>query len=140
MLAFGEKRNTGITKRKPLGAQQRTNTHELHLTTSPAGIEPRGLFVRTPETFLAYFGCHNSLYIFATPRSKPSNFAIPLDFLILKTYQKISFSKQADCNLTTGFSRSKSSRDFRETEACFSKVPRTFRARKATCQTAICLC
>ena len=33
-------------------------------------------------------------------------------FLILK---KISFSKQADCNLTTSFSGPKSSRDFRET-------------------------
>ena len=47
--------------------------------------------------------------------SKPSNFAILLVFLILKTYKKISYSKQADCNLTTSFSDPKSSRDFRET-------------------------
>ena len=29
----------------------------------------RGLFLKIPETFRAYFGCHNSLYMFATPRS-----------------------------------------------------------------------
>ena len=27
-----------------------------------------GLFLKSPETFRAYFGCHNCLYIFATPR------------------------------------------------------------------------
>ena len=47
--------------------------------------------------------------------SKPPNFAILLVFLILKTCKKISFSKQADCSLTTSFSGPKSSRDFRET-------------------------
>ena len=47
--------------------------------------------------------------------SKPSNFAILLIFLMLKTCKKISFSKQADCSLTTSFSGPKSSRDFRET-------------------------
>ena len=26
-----------------------------------------GLFLKSPETFRAYFGYHNSLYIFATP-------------------------------------------------------------------------
>ena len=28
----------------------------------------RGLFLESPETFRAYFGCHNCLNIFATPR------------------------------------------------------------------------
>ena len=46
---------------------------------------------------------------------RPSNFVIFLVFLTSKTCQKISFSKQADCSLTTGFSVPKSSRDFRET-------------------------
>ena len=46
--------------------------------------------------------------------SKPSNFTILLGFLALKTCQKISFSIQADCTLTTGFSGQKSSRNFRE--------------------------
>ena len=27
-----------------------------------------GLFLKSPETFRVYFGCRNSLYIFATPR------------------------------------------------------------------------
>ena len=52
--------------------------------------------------------------------SRLSNFAIVLGFLILKTSalfynKKISFSKQADCSLTTSFSGPKSSGDFRET-------------------------
>ena len=47
--------------------------------------------------------------------SRLSNFVIFLVFLTLKTCQKISFSKQADCSLTPGFSVPKSSRDFRET-------------------------
>ena len=36
--------------------------------------------------------------------SKPSNFAVLLVFLTLKACLKISYSKQADCGLTTGFS------------------------------------
>ena len=47
--------------------------------------------------------------------SKHSNFAILLIFLILKTCKMITFSKWADCSLTTSFSGPKSSRDFRET-------------------------
>ena len=47
--------------------------------------------------------------------SKPPNFAILLVFLTLRTCQKIGFSKQADCSLTTGFSGPKSSPNFRET-------------------------
>ena len=47
--------------------------------------------------------------------SRPSNFAIVLVFLISETCKKISFSKQADCSLTTSFSGPKSSGDFRET-------------------------
>ena len=31
-------------------------------------FSPGGLFLENPETFRAYFGCHNSLYIFTTPR------------------------------------------------------------------------
>ena len=39
-------------------------------------------------------------------------------FFTLKTCQKITFSKQADCSLTTGFSDTKSSRDFGEAGPC----------------------
>ena len=45
----------------------------------------RGLFLKSPETFRAYFGCHNSFISSQRRGSKPSNFAIPLDFLALKT-------------------------------------------------------
>ena len=66
--------------------------------------------------------------------SKPSNFAILLIFLILKACKKISFSKRADCSLTTSFSGPKSSRDVRETGPWsgvrFSKDPKTSRGRK----------
>ena len=44
-----------------------------------------------------------------------SNFAIRFLFLTLKTWQKLSFSKQVDCSLTTGFSAPNRSRDSRET-------------------------
>jgi len=47
--------------------------------------------------------------------SKPSNFASLLVSLTLKTWEKISFSKQADWSFTTGLSVPKSSRNFRET-------------------------
>ena len=50
-----------------------------------------------------------SLYLRSAEVLKPSNFAI-----LFKTYQKISFSKQADCSLTTCFSGPISSWDFRE--------------------------
>ena len=59
------------------------------------------------------------------PDSKLPNFAILLAFLTLKACQKISFIKQADCSLTTGFSGLKNSRDFRETGPR-SDVFRTF--------------
>ena len=45
---------------------------------------------------------------------RPSKFAALLVFLIFKTSKKISFSKQADCSLTTVFLGPKSFRDFRE--------------------------
>ena len=41
-----------------------------NLSSYPGSLisPPRGLFLKSLETFRAYFGCHNSLYIFATPR------------------------------------------------------------------------
>ena len=36
-------------------------------TVNPNANVSCDLFLRGPETFRAYFGCHNSLYIFATP-------------------------------------------------------------------------
>ena len=66
------------------------------------------------------------LFILSQRRGpKPSNFKVLLIFLTLKTWLKVSFSEQTDCSLTTG--------------AHFSKVPRTFRARKAIRKTTTCL-
>ena len=48
--------------------------------------------------------------------SKPSNFAIHLVFLTLKkNVKRPAFQHKRDFSLTTGFSGTKSSRDFRET-------------------------
>ena len=85
-----------------------------------------GLFLKSPETFGVSFGCHYSLISSQRRGSKPSNFAVLLIFLTLKTCKKIIFSKQADCSLTTSFSGPKSSRDFRETGPSWSqdlKIP-----------------
>ena len=48
------------------------------------------LFLKSPETFRAYFGCHNSLYIFATLSLKLPN---PLGFSYVKNVLKDQFFK-----------------------------------------------
>ena len=75
----------------------------------------RGLSLKSPETFRSLSGATIPFISSQRRGSKPSNFALLLIFLILKTCKKISFSKQADCSLTTSFSGPKSSRNFRET-------------------------
>ena len=80
---------------------------------SPTGSE--GRFSKVPKLFGSISGATIPFISSQRRGSKPSNFAILLVFLILKTCKKISFSKQADCSLTTSFSGPKSSRDFRET-------------------------
>ena len=72
-------------------------------------------FLKVPKLFGPISGATIPFTSSQRQGSKPSNFAILLVFLILKTCKKISFSKQADCSLTTSFSGPKSSRDFRET-------------------------
>ena len=76
---------------------------------------PGHRFSKVPKLFGSISGATIPFISSQRRGSKPSNFAILLDFLILKTCKKISFSKQADCSLTTSFSGPKSSRDFRET-------------------------
>jgi len=46
-------------------------------------LETRGLFLKSPMTFRAYLGCHNSLYIFATPRFSTIKLCNPFDFFFL---------------------------------------------------------
>ena len=77
---------------------------------------PRACFAKVPKPFEP-FSCAAIPFISSQRGgSKPSNFAILLLFLTLKSCQKISFSKQADCMLKPGFSGPKRSRDFRETD------------------------
>ena len=49
---------------------------------------PSGLFLKSPETFRACFGCHNSLYIFATPRFQAIKLRNPLSFSYIKNMLK----------------------------------------------------
>ena len=76
---------------------------------------PGARFSKVPKLFGSISGATIPFISSQRRGSKPSNFAILLVFLTLKTCKKISFSKQADCSLTTSFSGPKSSRDFRET-------------------------
>ena len=48
----------------------------------------RGLFLKSPESFRAYFGCHNSLYIFATPTFQAIKLRNPLSFSYIKNMLK----------------------------------------------------
>ena len=74
--------------------------HVNHLSVTPTnGIGPTkgqmktltsGLFLKSLETFRAYFGCHDSLYIFATPRFKATKLCNPLSFLLKDQLFKIS--------------------------------------------------
>jgi len=72
-------------------------------------------FSKVPKLFGPISGATIAFISSQLRGSKPSNFAVLLVFLILKTCEKISCSKQADCSLITSFSGPKSSRDFRET-------------------------
>ena len=78
-------------------------------------LGPGARFSKVPKLFGSISGATITFISSQRRGSKPSDFAILLVFLILKKCKKISFSKQADCSLTTSFSGPKSSRDFRET-------------------------
>ena len=72
-----------------------------------------GQFLKSPETSRAYFGCHNCLYIFATPRFWAMKLRKSSCFLLdIKSMLKISFSKQVVCSLTTVFRARKCVRTF----------------------------
>ena len=78
--------------------------------------KPGPCFSEVPKLFGPISGATNAFISSQRRGSKSSNFSILLVFLILKTCKKISFSKQADCSLTTSVSGPKSSREFRETD------------------------
>ena len=56
---------------------------------------PRGLFLDSPETFRAYFGWHNSPYVFATPRFWAIKLCNPLGFSYIKNMLKDQLSKKS---------------------------------------------
>ena len=76
------------------------------------GTLVRGPSLESHETFRSILG----VIIPSSQRrgSKPSNYAILLSFLTLKTCKKISFLKKADLSLTTGFSGPKRPLNVRE--------------------------
>ena len=47
-----------------------------------------GQFFKSPESFRAYFGCHNSLYIFAKPSFQAIKLRNPLSFSYIKNMLK----------------------------------------------------
>ena len=53
-------------------------------------VKSRGLFLKSPEIFRAYFVCHNSHYIFVTPRFLATNFRNPLGFSYIQDMLKRS--------------------------------------------------
>ena len=75
-------------------------------------LMPGTCFSKVPKLLGSILG--SSIPVIPSQRrgAKPSNFAFLSVFRTLKTRWKIRDSKQADCNLTTGFSGLKSSRDF----------------------------
>ena len=79
-------------------------------------VYSRDLFLKSPETFRAYFGCHSSLYIFGTPRFsaiKPSNL---LGFSYIKNMLKDQLFKTSGLQFDNWLlGLAKNSRDFRET-------------------------
>ena len=83
---------------------------------------PGACFTKAPKLFGPISGATIPFISSQRRGSKPSNFAILLVFLKLKTCSNISFSKQADCSLKTGFLGPKNARDFRETANSMQRV------------------
>ena len=65
---------------------------------------PGACFSKVPNLFGLISGATIAFLSSQRRGSRPSNFAVFLVFLVLKTCKKISFSIQADCCLTTDFS------------------------------------
>ena len=99
----------------------KTITKPLHLRCAPyysklqEYLIPGACFSKVPKLFEPISGATIPFISSQRRGCKPSNFAILLAFLTLKTCQKIGFLKQGDGSLITGFSGPKRSRDFRET-------------------------
>ena len=75
----------------------------------------RGLFLKSPETFREYFGCHNSFYIFATPRFQAIKLRNRLSFSYVQNILKDHLFKTSGLQFDNWLFGPKSSQDFRET-------------------------
>ena len=115
ILVFNASHITAMTERDDGTSVDWTKCILCQETTSEPLQCPGACFSKVPKLFGSLSGATIPFISSQGRGSKPSNFAILLILLILKTCKKISFSKQADCGLTTSFSGPKSSRDFRET-------------------------
>ena len=67
-------------------------------------VPSRGPFLKSPETFRAHFGCHISLYIFATPRFKIIKIRSPLGFSYIKNMFKDQLFKTNGLQFKNWFS------------------------------------
>ena len=75
----------------------------------------RGLFLKSPETFREYFGCHNSFYIFATPRFQAIKLRNLLSFSYVQNMLKDHLFKTSGLQFDNWLFGPKSSQEFRET-------------------------
>ena len=92
--------------------------------TSTAKYRAGGLFLKSHETFWAYFGSHNPLYIFATPRFKAMKLRNPVKSVKSSAFQNkwsaVWQLASRACNVLRTFEKQGAG-------ACFSKVPKGFR-------------
>ena len=102
-----------FSSKQPLHFDLVDNETTLLDVEAPMKTWQGACFSKVPKLFGPISGATIAFIPSKRRGSKPSNFAILLFFLILKTCKKISFSKQADCSLTASFSGPKRSRDSR---------------------------
>ena len=72
-------------------------TLNLGVTENPRGRV--ACFSKVPKVFRAYFGCHNSLYIFATPRFQATKLRNTLSFSYIKNMLKDQLFKMSRLQL-----------------------------------------
>ena len=99
----------------------------MSLFFSPNGDRTRGPFLESPETFRAYFGWHNSLYIFKTKASRGTKLCSYFYFLFpLERIKRPALQNKQVVVLRMAFRTRKVLGPFekRSPGARFSKVPK----------------
>ena len=87
---------------------------------------PGTRFSKVPKLFKSILG---DIILFVSSkrrRLEAPNLAVMLIFIPYTACEKTSFTEYAGRSFTNGFSGPKSFQDFRETDPCFSKVPKLF--------------